>query len=101
MKEISDFAKLLGCSTVALHIGFVPPDRSSASYKGLLDVTRDLLDHVAANGQHIEHGLRRMGVTGVAAVDDRYLRARFRIPAGTNWSDGFGFQVKAKASGAT
>lgn len=24
MKEISDFAKLLGCDTVALHIGFVP-----------------------------------------------------------------------------
>ncbi len=53
MKEISDFAKLLGCSTVALHIGFVPPDRSSASYTGLLDVTRDLLDHVAANGQQL------------------------------------------------
>jgi sugar phosphate isomerase/epimerase len=51
MKEISDFAKLLGCNTVALHIGFVPEDRSSASYRGLLDVTRDLLDHVAANGQ--------------------------------------------------
>ncbi len=24
MTEISDFAKLLGCDTVALHIGFVP-----------------------------------------------------------------------------
>lgn len=53
MKEISDFAKLLGCDTVALHIGFVPEDRNSASYKGLLDVTRDLLDHVGNNGQHL------------------------------------------------
>jgi sugar phosphate isomerase/epimerase len=52
MKEISDFTKLLGCKTVALHIGFVP-DKSTASYKNLLDVTRDLLDHVAANGQQL------------------------------------------------
>ncbi|MEZ6057511.1 MAG: sugar phosphate isomerase/epimerase family protein [Planctomycetaceae bacterium] len=53
MKEISDFTKLLGCSTVALHIGFVPHDRSSVSYRGLIDVTRDLLDHVSANGQQL------------------------------------------------
>jgi sugar phosphate isomerase/epimerase len=58
MKEISDFAKLLGCDTVGLHVGFVPADRSSAGYKSLIDVTRDLLDHVAANGQklHLETG---------------------------------------------
>ncbi|REJ76499.1 MAG: sugar phosphate isomerase/epimerase [Planctomycetota bacterium] len=53
MKEISDFTKLLGCDTVALHIGFVPEDRSSASYTGLIDCTRDLLDHVQANGQRL------------------------------------------------
>ncbi len=53
MKEISDFTKLLGCNTVALHIGFVPVDRASANYEGLLDVTRDLLDHVAANDQQL------------------------------------------------
>lgn len=58
MKEISDFARLLGCETVALHLGFVPEDKSSASYKGLLEATRDLLDHVAGNGQrlHLETG---------------------------------------------
>ncbi len=58
MKEISDFTKLLGCDTVALHIGFVPADRKSASYTDLLGVTRDLLDHVAKNGQklHLETG---------------------------------------------
>lgn len=58
MKEISDFAKILGCDTVGLHVGFVPADRSSASYKSLIDVTRNLLDHVAANGQklHLETG---------------------------------------------
>lgn len=53
MKEISDFGKLLGVSTVALHIGFVPEDRDSDSYKSLIEVTRDLLDHIKANGQQL------------------------------------------------
>jgi len=58
MTEISDFAKLLGVSAVALHIGFVPPDRTGANYKNLIAATRDLLDHVAGNGQnlHLETG---------------------------------------------
>ncbi len=58
MKEISDFAKLLGVGCVGLHIGFVPADRQGASYKSLLEVTRDLLDHVKHNGQnlHLETG---------------------------------------------
>lgn len=51
MKEISDFAKLLGCNTVALHIGFVPEDRNSEDYKELVVVTQHLLDHVKVNGQ--------------------------------------------------
>jgi len=58
MKEISDFTKLLGCDAVGMHIGFVPSDRTSASYKSLIAITRDLLDHVAKNGQrlHLETG---------------------------------------------
>ena len=53
MKEISDFAKLLGCDTVALHIGFVPEDRDSDDYKELVTVTQGLLDHVKVNGQNL------------------------------------------------
>jgi len=53
MKEVSDFAKLLGVDTVALHIGFIPEDTNSDSYKGLLDVTRELLDHVKSNDQRL------------------------------------------------
>lgn len=58
MKEISDFSRILGCDTVGLHVGFVPADRTSDSYRSLIAVTRDLLDHVAANGQnlHLETG---------------------------------------------
>ena len=53
MKEISDFARLLNCDTVALHIGFVPEETQSDSYRGLLNVTRELLDHVAGNNQQL------------------------------------------------
>ena len=53
MKEISDFSKLLGCDTVALHIGFVPEDRHSDDYKSLVAVTCDLLDYVKSNGQSL------------------------------------------------
>lgn len=58
MTEISDFAKLLGCGCVGLHIGFVPPDRTSIDYKDLVSATRDLLDHINGNGQnlHLETG---------------------------------------------
>lgn len=58
MKEISDFTRHLGCDAIGLHIGFVPQDRQSASYRGLMDVTRELLDHAAVNGQnvHLETG---------------------------------------------
>lgn len=58
MKEISDFTRMLGCPVVALHIGFVPEDRQGSDYRDLIAVTRDLLDHIAANGQnlHLETG---------------------------------------------
>ena len=58
MKEIADFAKLLRCQVVALHLGFVPHDTASALYAEVLEVTRDVCDHCQANGQnlHLETG---------------------------------------------
>ncbi|MBI2824677.1 MAG: sugar phosphate isomerase/epimerase [Planctomycetia bacterium] len=58
MKEIADFARLLGCDVVALHLGFVPHERSDPLYGEILDVTRDLCDHCRKNGQalHLETG---------------------------------------------
>jgi sugar phosphate isomerase/epimerase len=58
MKEISDFAKLLGCDAIGLHVGFVPEDAAGANYRGLLETVRDLLDHARRNGQrvHLETG---------------------------------------------
>ncbi len=58
MKAISDFAKLLGCNVVALHLGFVPHDTSDPLYAEVLAITRDLCDHAKSNGQalHLETG---------------------------------------------
>ena len=62
MKEIADFAKLLRCQVVALHLGFIPHESNIAAgdplYREILDVTRDVCDHCARNGQnlHLETG---------------------------------------------
>ncbi|MCA9061036.1 MAG: sugar phosphate isomerase/epimerase, partial [Planctomycetaceae bacterium] len=58
MKEIADFAKLLKCEVVALHLGFVPHDTESPLYQEVLEVTRDICNHCQANGQrlHLETG---------------------------------------------
>lgn len=58
MKEISDFARLLGCDVVALHLGFIPHDRSDPLYQQVLGVTREVCDHARGNGQnlHLETG---------------------------------------------
>jgi len=58
MKAISDFAKLLNCKVVALHLGFVPHDTSAPLYREVIDITRDVCDHCKRNGQalHLETG---------------------------------------------
>jgi len=63
MKEIADFAKLLGCRIVALHLGFVPHDSTDPRYAEVLAVTRELCDHCLAAGQslHLETGQEPAG----------------------------------------
>jgi sugar phosphate isomerase/epimerase len=58
MKEIADFARLLGCDVVGLHIGVVPHDNKSKDYADVVEVTRTLCDHAAKNEQaiHLETG---------------------------------------------
>ena len=58
MFEISDFARLLGCDVIALHLGFVPHDRSLPLYEEVLQVTRQLCEHASQNDQalHLETG---------------------------------------------
>jgi len=58
LKEIADFARLLGVKAVGVHIGFVPHDRDSEEYMDVIRVTREVCDHLASNGQalHLETG---------------------------------------------
>ena len=58
MKEISDFAKMIGCEVIALHLGFVPHDDSDLAYADIVNVTKELCDYAANNGQalHLETG---------------------------------------------
>jgi sugar phosphate isomerase/epimerase len=58
LKEISDFARLLGVDAVGLHVGFVPHDQSDPLYKGIVAVTQEVCDHCRGNGQrlHLETG---------------------------------------------
>ena len=58
MKEIADFAHMLQCDVVALHLGFIPHDKSDPLYGDVVKVTRDILDHCKHNNQnlHLETG---------------------------------------------
>ena len=58
MKEISDFARRLGCPVIGLHLGFVPHDPQSREYAEVVEVTRQLCDHARGNDQavHLETG---------------------------------------------
>jgi len=58
MKAISEFARVLDCDVVALHLGFVPHDTQDPLYAQVVEVTRDLCDHCQGNGQslHLETG---------------------------------------------
>jgi sugar phosphate isomerase/epimerase len=58
MKEIADFARLLGVDAVGLHIGFVPHDASDPDYAEVISVARDLCSHCRAQNQrvHLETG---------------------------------------------
>ena len=58
MFEISDFAKMIGCDVIALHLGFVPHDTSDPAYQEIIEVTQQLCQHATNNGQavHLETG---------------------------------------------
>jgi sugar phosphate isomerase/epimerase len=58
MKEIADFARLLGVDVVALHLGFVPHDPSDPLYGEVLAITREVCDHCHSQKQalHLETG---------------------------------------------
>lgn len=50
-KAVSDVAARLGIESVACHIGFVPHNGDESLYTDIRDVTREICDHCAENGQ--------------------------------------------------
>jgi sugar phosphate isomerase/epimerase len=56
--EIADFAAKLGVSAIGSHIGFVPHDRTSPEYKGIVETIRSLCNYLKKNNQalHLETG---------------------------------------------
>jgi sugar phosphate isomerase/epimerase len=58
LKEIADFAKLMGLACVGLHIGFVPHDKSDPLFGQIVAVAQEVCDHLKRNGQamHLETG---------------------------------------------
>ncbi len=58
LKEIADFARLLGVDAVGLHIGFVPHDADDPLYRQVVAVAQEVCDHCRHNGQrlHLETG---------------------------------------------
>ncbi len=58
LKEIADFARLLGVDVVGLHVGFVPHDTADPMYADVLAVTREICDHCRGQQQalHLETG---------------------------------------------
>lgn len=58
MKEIADFARVLGVDVVALHIGFVPEDPADPLHAEVVAVAREVCDHCLSNDQrlHLETG---------------------------------------------
>jgi len=58
MQEIADFARVLDCDVVALHLGFIPHERSDPLYRGAVEVTQRICDHCRGLDQalHLETG---------------------------------------------
>jgi len=58
MKEIADFARVLGVDVVALHIGFVPEDPADPLHAQVVAVAQEICDHCLSNDQrlHLETG---------------------------------------------
>lgn len=52
LKQVSDFAKLLGVDQVQTHCGFMPEDPNDALYAGTVEAIRTVAQHCRGNGQY-------------------------------------------------
>jgi len=52
LRQVSDFAKLLGIPQVQTHCGFIPEDPADPLYPGSVEAVRTVAQHCQANGQY-------------------------------------------------
>jgi sugar phosphate isomerase/epimerase len=52
LRQVSDFAKLLGIPQVQTHCGFIPEDPADPLYPGAVGAIRAVAQHCQANGQY-------------------------------------------------
>jgi len=52
LRQVSDFAKLLGIEQVQTHCGFIPEDPTDALYPQAVDAVRKVAEHCHGNGQY-------------------------------------------------
>ncbi len=52
LRQVSDFAKMLGVGQVQTHCGFIPEDPADALYPGAVEAIRTVAQHCQNNGQH-------------------------------------------------
>lgn len=52
LRQVSDFAKLLGIGQVQTHCGFIPENPADALYPGTVEAIRTVAQHCQENGQY-------------------------------------------------
>lgn len=52
LRQVSDFAKILGVPQVQTHCGFIPEDPADPLYPGAVEAIRTVARHCDGNGQH-------------------------------------------------
>jgi len=52
LRQVSDFAKLIGVQQVQTHCGFIPEDPADALYPGTVEAIRTVAQHCHENGQY-------------------------------------------------
>ncbi len=53
MKEVALVARRLGAPALALHIGYIPPERGAPAYQGVLRAAQEIADHLAHLGMKL------------------------------------------------
>ena len=52
LRQVSDFAKMVGIGQVQTHCGFIPEDPADSLYPGAVEAIRAVAQHCQGNGQH-------------------------------------------------